>query len=447
MKQARPLQVKLTLSVLLGVSAIWVVMLLVIWQDSQRQIDKLLDDHLVQSAALLVAQQGPHVFDEDPKDTLVAHPKVVSVMYQVFHDEALTLKSDNAPMQPMQANGKPFAVGFDDVVIEDSVWRVYASFGEETDVHVYVAERVSSRTAILQAVLRSAFWPLLVALPLLGLSIWWTIHRGLRPLRQLSAALSERGTRDFHKFTLSHASQEITAVVDALNALFARIETLVDSERRFTADAAHELRTPIAAIRTQAQVALGATDEPSRARALMGTIAGCERANRVLTQLLVLARLENTVRADAKLVDLAEICRATAAEIAPQAFDKQQDMALECDPDCRVLGDETLLALMLHNLIVNAVRYSPPGAQVCIAVRHQAGSVVVTVDDSGPGLNAAEMQRVGERFFRGQHQLESGSGLGLSIARRIASVHEGALKVAASTSLPGLHVSVRLKAA
>jgi two-component system, OmpR family, sensor histidine kinase QseC len=447
MKKARPLQTQLTLSVLLGVSAIWVVMLLVIWQDSQRQIDKLLDDHLVQSAALLVAQQGPHLFDEDPADSHVVHPKVVSVMYQVFHDGALTLKSDNAPPQPLLATGKRFEVGFDDVVMEDAVWRVYASFGQETDVHVYVAERESSRMAILHAVLRSAFWPLLVALPLLGLSIWWTIHRGLRPLRKLSAALSERGTRDFHKFSLNNASEEITAVVDALNALFARIETLVDSERRFTADAAHELRTPIAAIRTQAQVALGATDETSRARALMGTIAGCERANRVLTQLLVLARLENAVRADAKQVDLAEICRATAAEIAPQAFDKQQEMELECDPNCHVLGDETLLALMLHNLIVNAVRYSPPRAQVRITVRHKARNVVVSVDDSGPGLSATEMQRVGERFFRGQHQLESGSGLGLSIARRIATVHEGHLKVAASSELSGLHVCATLKAA
>jgi two-component system, OmpR family, sensor histidine kinase QseC len=235
-------------------------------------------------------------------------------------------------------------------------------------------------------------------------------------------------------------------MVSALNALFERIATLLESERRFTADAAHELRTPIAAIRIQAQVALGETDEAERRHALQFTLDGCDRATRLVDQLLTLSRLEAGAAPDLTAVDLRALTWRVVAELAPKAISKNQALDFDALEPCSVAGNETLLAVLLRNLVDNAVRYSPPSARVKVAVRQQAGQAVLSVEDSGPGLAEADRQRLGERFFRVVGSLESGSGLGWSIVRRIAAVHRMDLQLERSEALGGLAVSVRCQA-
>jgi len=231
-----------------------------------------------------------------------------------------------------------------------------------------------------------------------------------------------------------------------LNGLFRRIAELLDSERRFTADAAHELRTPIAAIRAHAQVALGATADSERSHALHATLRGCDRASRLVEQLLTLSRLEAGAEHAVVAVDLAALARQVVAELAPHALDKQQVIDVEASNPCTVQGDPTLLSVMLRNLVDNAVRYSPPRGTVKIAVSPEQSAVRLTVDDSGPGVSATDMQRMGERFFRVVGTGQDGSGLGWSIARRIAAVHGAIVRVAKSDSLGGLSVEVRFLA-
>jgi len=296
----------------------------------------------------------------------------------------------------------------------------------------------------LWAVLRSVLLPLCFALPLLALACWWAVRQGLAPLRQLSMVLRRRQPQVLEPVVLPDMPTEMQPVVQALNALFARIDRMVESERRFTADAAHELRTPIAAIRAQAQVALGAgADAGQLQHALQSTLAGCDRATRLVEQLLTLARLEAAPAASQGSVDLGAVVRGVAADLAPAALQRQQVLELDADTAAPVAGDGLLLGVLVRNLIDNASRYSPAGAAIHLAVQPQDGAVRLLVEDSGPGMSEADAARLGERFYRVLGQDQPGSGLGWSIVQRIADVSGAQIQVGRSEALGGLAVTLR----
>lgn len=456
----RSLQGRLLALVLSLVLGLWLVSAAVVWRDARHELDELLDAHLAQAAALLVAQQVHELEDDDDDrgiDAPSLHRYAPKVAFQVFHEGRLVLRSAQAPLTPMVADedavapdrhGRPRSrEGFSDVRLDGQAWRVFSTRGAERDVQVHVGEQIDSRAAILRAVLRGALWPLLLALPLLALALWWAVRRGTRPLRELGQRLAERQPQDLQPVQLgADTPSEMAPLLDALNRLFERIAELLAAERRFTADAAHELRTPIAAIRTQAQVALGESDDALRRHALQATLQGCDRATRLVDQLLTLARLEAGAQPAGTPVELRALAQRVLAELAPAALARGQDLTLEAAEPCLVNGNETLLAVLLRNLADNALRYSPPGAQVLVRLAALDGRVRLTVADSGPGLAEADLARLGERFFRvldaGHSASQSGSGLGWSIARRIAAAHGARVQVARSPALAGLEVVV-----
>ena len=291
-KPPRSLQGRLLTLVLSMVVGVWLASTALTWFDASHELDELLDGHLAQAAALLVVQQAPEIEEDDRGvDAPTLHRYAPKVAFQIFHEGRLSLRSANAPTLPMAGPAKQFKTGFETVQIDGTAWRVFAAQGAERDVQVYVGEQASSRAAILWAVLRSTLWPMAVALPLLALAVWWAVYHGVAPLRRLGSALAERQAQALEPVALAGAPTEMAPMVSALNALFERIGTLLESERRFTADAAHELRTPIAAIRVQAQVALGEADAALRRHALQSTLDGCDRATRLVEQLLTLSRL------------------------------------------------------------------------------------------------------------------------------------------------------------
>lgn len=439
----RSLQGRLLVLVLSVVVVVWLATAVLTWFDVRSELDELLDGHLAQGAALLVAQQAQEIDEGEPGiDAPTLHRYAPKVAFQVFHEGRLALRSANAPVTPMVEAEKRFKTGFKTVQIDGTAWRVFAARGAERDVQVYVGEQVSSRASILWAVLRSTLWPMAVALPLLALALWWAVYRGVAPLHRLGRALAGRQPQALYPVALDGAPSEMRPMVNSLNGLFERISALLESERRFTADAAHELRTPIAAIRAQAQVALGEGDDFRRRHALQNTLEGCDRATRLVEQLLTLSRLEAVDAPVMAPVDLRALTQRVVAEVAPKAIGKNQTLEFESPEPCSIPGNETLLAVLVRNLVDNAVRYSPQGARVKVAVQHQSGRVVLSVDDSGPGLEDVDRERLGERFFRVPGSLESGSGLGWSIARRIAAVHGLEIQASRSAELGGLAVLV-----
>lgn len=431
------------LALLLGlVTVIWLGAALMTWTDARHELDELLDGHLAQAAALLVVQQATVDGDDDDAlaDAPSLHKYAPKVAFQVFHDGHMVMRSANAGTAPMSGTGH----GFSTVILSGAEWRVFATRGLDSTVRVYVAEQTASRNSILWAVLRSVLMPLMFALPLLALVGWWAVRQGLAPLRQLGLMLAQRQPLALEPVVLADMPAEMQPVVQSLNALFKRIERMVASERQFTADAAHELRTPIAGIRAQAQVALGAGDDTDqRNHALHATLAGCDRATRLVEQLLTLARLEATATPPNTSVNLSALTRRIAAHLAPAAMARQQTLELEADTQNLIRGDDTLTGVLIRNLIDNALRYSPDHAQVLVRITTEAGQTVLEVQDSGQGMSEQEIAHLGERFYRVLGHEQPGSGLGWSIVKRIADVFGAQIQVGRSERFGGLRVSVR----
>ncbi|GAB3417261.1 ATP-binding protein [Massilia agilis] len=432
------------LRLVLGVVAVaWLVALAATWRDAQDELDELLDSHLAQAAALLVVQQSTSFGDEGHQaDAPLLHRYAPKVAFQVYHEGRLAARSANAPAEPMTGSREHRNDGFTTVRLAGATWRVFATHGAENDVQVYVGEQLDSRYAISLAVLRSALWPLAVMLPLLALALWWAIRTGLLPLQRLGQALAQRRPAALEPLPVQDLPKEMMPMVSALNGLFDRIATLIESERRFTSDAAHELRTPIAAIRAQAQVALGEPDSSVRDQALRQTLAGCDRATHLVNQLLTLSRLESGTAPQLAPTDLASICRDVVAELAPSTIGRNQQLEFDGPSHCKVSGNEPLLRALVRNLVDNAVRYSGTGARIVCRLVEADNRFTLSVDDSGAGLSTEELGNLGLRFYRKSGSVESGSGLGWSICDRICRVHGFALYAGRSAALGGLQATV-----
>lgn len=448
----KSLQARLLALLLLLVTLVWLGAAGFIWADASDELDELLDGHLAQSASLLIVQQsgqGNEASQGDKggedhdrlADAPSLHKYAPRVAFQVFHEGRLTMRSANAGSAPMAQKTR----GFSTVQLSDrSDWRVFAARGNEGDIQVFVGEQIDSRESILWALLKGMLMPLMYALPLLAVVGWLAVRNGLAPLRHLSRALAQRQPNALEPVVLNDLPSEVEPVVHSLNALFERIQIMVDAERRFTADAAHELRTPIAAIRAQAQVALSAgSDDAQRNHALQYTLAGCDRATHLVEQLLTLSRLESSRNgAPGELVDVAAVAQRVAAELALAALARAQELTLDAPAKAFIKADEILTSVLLRNLLDNALRYSPDGARVDVSVTSDGKQVTLRVEDSGPGLTEDEMARLGERFYRVLGSDKTGSGLGWSIVRRIAVVYQARVSISRSERLGGLGVTV-----
>lgn len=449
MRPARSLQSRLTLSVLTVVTVFWLGALGLSWHEARHDLEELLDAHLEQAAALLVLQAAPARAGAPlaPAATATLRRYTDIAAFQVFDHGLLVLRSDNAPAAPMFELPAGRDAGFADVTLGGAVWRVYAVHDASASRRVLVGERMKSRTDILDALLHSDAIPMLLALPLLAMSVWWVVRQSIAPMRRLDTLLRERRPQALDPIEVHGLPTELAPVLAALNGLLGRVQLLIDAERRFTADAAHELRTPIAAVRMQAQVALGETDPARRRHALASTIAGCDRATHLVEQLLTLSRLEAAAVLPLGRVDLGALVQGIVAELGPLALAKHQRIAVDAPTRCTVAGEATLLSVLVRNLVDNAIRYSPPDAAIELGVHGAGPRVQFRLEDSGPGMTDAELARLGERFFRVVGSGQAGSGLGWSIAQRAAEAHGCALQVQRSARLGGLRIDVVLTAA
>lgn len=425
-----------------GVLVVWLATAAFVWVEVQHELDELLDAHLAQSAALLVVQQSGSTREDHLREAPSLHKYAQRVAYQVFEEGRLVLRSPNASLEPFSQQKK----GYETIRMSDGKsWRIFASPGQSHTVQIFVAERVDSREEILQAVMMGFLPPLTMALPLLLIGLWWNVRSGLQPLQRLRQALLKRDTQTFTPLTLPSTPKEVQPMLEALNALLLRLAKRMDIERRFTADAAHELRTPIAAIRAQAQVAMSdQISSTSRKQALQDTLAGCDRAARVVDQLLTLAQVEKPSELRVETFCVVRLIQQVVADFSPDSLRRRQSIELLAPDRLLLEGQSTLWHILLRNLVDNAVRYSPSQARLLIQVQqNKEGQIVLSVEDSGPGLATQDMQRLGERFFRLTGNEATGSGLGWSIIRRIASLQHIAIEVDTSPRLGGLRVTLR----
>ncbi|HZQ61770.1 MAG TPA: ATP-binding protein [Casimicrobiaceae bacterium] len=356
--------------------------------------------------------------------------------------------------QPQSRLPQRAQLGFNTIATETGEWRVFSMLAGEQVVQV--AQPMSVRRALATSMALRTILPLLAVVPLLALLVWITISGGLRPLDRLAAMLSRRTPRELEPLPESGLPTEVTPLVRALNGLLGRLEEARNAQRTFIADAAHELRTPLTAVDLQAQLAQRAANEQERAAAFAELAQGLERATHLVEQLLTLAREEPGVtERPMALVDVTALVQEVIAERASLAMARGVDLGFatqEAAQPVTVEGDRAGLYTLLANLVDNAVRYTPSGGRVDVAVATDAHGASLIVRDTGPGIPEEERPRVFDRFYRAPGTTAPGSGLGLAIVKRIAERHGASIELGPGLPPapsdppgrgPGLGVTVR----
>jgi len=334
-------------------------------------------------------------------------------------------------------------IGADDVRIALMSVPVTGQTGKT--VLIQVAETLVGRRELASNILIGVVVPQLVLILLAALAVWFGVTRGLAPLKSVQAAIASRTQRDLSPVAEGNAPQEVRPLVTAINDLLGRLQKDIDAQRRFVANAAHQLRTPLAGLKTQTEFALKQTAPEDLRKALKQIHTSADRAAHLVNQLLALARVEpDALQADKfELVDLNSVARQATQELVPAAIQKGIDLGFEgASVPAVIAGDHFSLRELIANLIDNAVRYTQPGGNVTVYVSNHRG-ICLRVEDNGPGIPSEERERVFERFYRVLGSGVDGSGLGLAIVHEIAQAHNAQVSLAAGAGGTGTTVGVQ----
>jgi len=368
------------------------------------------------------------------------HPYESKIAFAVrYPDSRVMVSSPNMPAFDS------FVLGFGTLREGADSWRVFGLTDSGSGLQVQVCEQTAVRRETVAYILWNSLWPMLPSLPLLGLIIWITVGNSLRPLYRVAEKVERRAPRSLQPISTDAVPSEVVPMVESLNRLFERVHQALENERRFTANAAHELRTPLAALKTQAQAAQLGADGGGHARFLEQIIDGVDRATHLLEQLLTLARVD--ARQDQALfqqqADIHAVTLAVLSVAGELALDKGIDLSMESESGpVWIRGDSASLEILVRNLVDNAIRYTPAGGAVSVGLEQDPAATRLTVSDTGPGIPPDQRQTLFKRFSRGEGVESPGIGLGLSIAAQIAAFHGAEIELQGVPERSGLVVSV-----
>lgn len=364
-----------------------------------------------------------------------------NMAFQVWQGDDLLAHSYHAPAEPITA----FTNGFDFSNFDGYRWRTFTRNESESGLWVIVAERTDLRFVLAENVVLESILPILLSIPLIGLLIWLIVSHGLKPLTVLSTQLRNKHVNDLSPVTTQNTRRELEQVVESINSFMRRLDEAVDKEKRFSADAAHELRTPISALKVQLHNLAGEIDSSSDA--WKDLEHGVERMQHLVEQLLTLYRMTPDKFAESCAeVDLYELCENVIARQYSVIETKQQQLELEGE-HCTINGETFALETLVSNLLTNASKYTPVGGSIRMRVMADNGNVVLEVEDNGPGIEAADRDRVFDRFYHSEKAPDShilpGCGLGLTIVAHVARLHNADVSVGVSSFGQGAKFSVR----
>lgn len=452
---SRSIRFRLLLGLIVVIVTIWVLVIAATYHGAKNEVRALFDTQLEQSArvATRTLLGLPSATDKrtrysgkpspDEEDGPHAQYKK-HLAVQVWNDKGeLFLHSKNAPLSPLSPLSKINA-GFADSVIDDSNWRTFTFEDKAHGLTIQAGEPYKVRNYLTQHVIMQTLYPIIIGLPVVTLLIWIAVGRGLKPLRILAMEVGERDPDNLSSICASHAPSEVQPLVDELNNLLRRLDEKIEKERRFTGDAAHELRTPLAGLKAQAEVAIGARNKQERERALANISKGVDRASHLVDQLLTLSRLDESARIDEGQVNLRETIRTVIMDLLASANEKSIDIGLEEQENLEPLirGNQDAVYILVRNIVDNAIRYSPVDSRITVTLAKRVDSSVMEVLDEGPGISAQQRQRVFDRFHRRSNTEAYGSGLGLSIVKRVVELHNGQVDLLQRADSAGLCVRV-----
>ena len=399
--------------------------------------DEIFDYHM-QQMALSLRSSAP-LSNMEARESAEADAENNELMVQVWTPDGVQVfRTTSRAQLPQRA-----VLGFSNVNANGTTYRIFSI--QTSTQTVQVAQDMAVRRNMAGSLALRTVGPIAVMMPILMLVVWWVVSGSLQPVARVRSQVAARQADDLSPVSEQGLPDEVLPLVQELNALFGRVKTAFDTQRTFVADAAHELRTPLAALKLQAQSLERADSAETRALAVSRLSAGIERATRLVEQLLVLARQEASTPGGAKVgqVDLGELARRTVGEMALAAQNKGVDLGVERADSVCFEGEGDALATMLRNLVDNAVKYTPAGGTVDVEVTQGEGGPLLVVEDSGPGIPAEERERVFDRFYRIAGSEAGGSGIGMAIVKAVADRHHAKLSLEQSARLGGLKVAVQ----
>lgn len=356
------------------------------------------------------------------------------------NDNELIIDSNNQPDLFLKDAG----LGFSDKSINKDSWRIYATLDATYHTKIIVAELYNVRRQLADDIARNNAYILLVTYPIFGILVWLMIDVALHSISRVTDEISNRASTYLEPVPMTDIPKEIKPLVAELNQLFLRLKLAFERNKRFAADAAHELRTPLAALKTNLQVALKTVDGAERQAGFQKVLESVDRSSHVVAQLLTLSRLgEEEGLSDVKPLDLHKLSVDIIAYLAPSALEKNIDLELSPPPPSPIImGNEVSVGMLVRNIVDNAIRYTPVNGTVHISILDEQDILLFRVVDTGMGVPIELQKRIFERFYRILGTQASGSGLGLAIVSQIAKLHHASIRLSTPASGVGLQFDV-----
>ncbi|WFP49495.1 ATP-binding protein [Methylomonas sp. EFPC3] len=451
----RSLKKQLLLSLLSSLLLVWGATAYINYRQTRDEIAELFNAELAQSARVVHAfvenmlrqraltklwerEKTPELFDTP----ILGHKYERKIAFQLRSvKDGVILRSESAPEFALSLTRN----GYSETLINEQLWHVFSLSSENGEYVIHVGQREDIRRQLVESIAGQQIVGVLIALPILGLVIWWIVSRTLSPVNRLQQELASREAGYLQPLSEQGLPDEMRPVVQQINSLFAMLEQAFANERNFTSDASHELRTPLAGLQTQLQVAQKAADPAMRSQAIAKAQQAVVRMTHLVQQLLTLSRVQHQAGIAMQPVDVYQALADTLADLDHLAHAKHIELELHGQAGLAVEANPQLLQILLRNLLDNAIKYTPAGGAVRATCGRDDGWILITVDDDGPGVADGEYERLSQRFYRcveTAHTAE-GSGLGLSIAQRIVALH-GAQIGFAKSAMGGLQARLRL---
>ena len=429
--------------------------------DTRKEISELMDAQLAQSARVLLEISGHELYEQlayaaqqEHEDggvkehiNIQVHKYQQEIDFQIYTaDGKLAVRSANAPTTPLIDQDEVYG----DRVLNGVRWRVYSLSNADKTLRVQVGERYDKREDLSNMISVRLIASFGIILPLLAILIFVTVGRAMQPLREVADQIKNRRVDNLQPIATDRVCAEALPMVQALNGLFKRLHDSFEEIILFTSNAAHELRTPLAAQKVNAQVAMQAEDDGKRQEALKEVVESIDRATHMVEQLLTLARLDPQGTSNAnEITNVGEVAEEQLSELGVEALDKQIELSLDVPRVCRVRSEPSMMGVLIRNLVENAIRHTPENGTVRVRIDdlpESCGNIHehhchIVVEDSGPGIPKDQFDKVFKRFYRVGEGHQKGTGLGLALVKRILEIHKATIKFDKS-SLGGLKVEV-----